>query len=360
MPLRYERAPLSSENPVGIDASAPPAPRRPGAAEPRAVDDTAMAALRPDRFDVARPTDPRRRRRALLGVRRRERRAVAHRTAAAELRFLVLQRGAARAADRAGATGDEDRPREHEPFGTRRSTTRCPGDAPAGASGSPKGRRAAEEITLRCDTLWIDTDRGLLVLTFRGVADAGGRQARTSSARSSSSRIRAGRSFGGTACRSSSRPSSIRRRAGAARARDRSRTRRPRSALRALRRGARRGDEGQGARLLPGAPLGPDPSEPPRERRSDPAGKADRCRRGRCAPRGEDDPAAADARGVSRRLRRPPRSHPTARRWTPRHDPSPEKTQPLTIARPVLPDVSDEETTLSGATAASRRRTSPS
>jgi hypothetical protein len=40
----------------------------------------------------------------------------------------------------------------------------------------PKGR--VEEIILRCDSMWIDTDRGVVVLTWRGVADAPGGEAR--------------------------------------------------------------------------------------------------------------------------------------------------------------------------------------
>ena len=35
---------------------------------------------------------------------------------------------------------------------------------------APKGR--VEEVILRCDTLWINTDRGLLTLTWRGLIDA--------------------------------------------------------------------------------------------------------------------------------------------------------------------------------------------
>ena len=38
----------------------------------------------------------------------------------------------------------------------------------------PKTGRA-EEIVLRCDTLWIDTDRGLAVQSFRGLSDLGGK-----------------------------------------------------------------------------------------------------------------------------------------------------------------------------------------
>ncbi len=38
-------------------------------------------------------------------------------------------------------------------------------------------RARVEEIILRCDSLWIDTDRGVAVLTWRGVADVGGPEA---------------------------------------------------------------------------------------------------------------------------------------------------------------------------------------
>src|SRR6185369_13803533 len=38
----------------------------------------------------------------------------------------------------------------------------------------PPGGKRAEEIVLRCDTLWIDSDRGVVVLSYRGLTDLGG------------------------------------------------------------------------------------------------------------------------------------------------------------------------------------------
>ncbi len=73
-----------------------------------------------------------------------------------------------------------------------RLTTQLPAIRPQVFRIDPKSGRA-EEIILRCDTLWIDTDRGVAVLTFRGLHDVGA-GARTPSASWWSPPIRRARS----------------------------------------------------------------------------------------------------------------------------------------------------------------------
>ncbi|MFS8069241.1 MAG: DUF2169 domain-containing protein, partial [Byssovorax sp.] len=53
-----------------------------------------------------------------------------------------------------------------------RLTTQLPAIRPQVFRIDPRTGRS-EEIILRCDTLWIDTDRGVAVLTFRGLYDVG-------------------------------------------------------------------------------------------------------------------------------------------------------------------------------------------
>ncbi len=118
----------------------------------------------------------------VLGLRHRARPAPSgghgpapHRPRAPPLRLRLLQRGPRRPAARPA-------PPRHAPHarltctpGTRcwrRASPRC---APRSSACRPPDtpRARVEEIALRCDTLWIDTDRAVAVVTWRGLADVG-------------------------------------------------------------------------------------------------------------------------------------------------------------------------------------------
>jgi hypothetical protein len=166
MPIRFERAELSPDNPVGIDPNAAPVPGARALPNLEIEEGSGAAAFAP----VAPAWRPRRR--------------------------LVTDGGFSWAtAARFEGTPPPDfnfgffnaAPRDQQidllrggsvielvnmnPEHPRFSTT-VPRVRPQVFHMNPATRRA-EEIILRCDSLWIDADRDLLVLTFRGVVDAG-------------------------------------------------------------------------------------------------------------------------------------------------------------------------------------------
>jgi hypothetical protein len=178
LPLRYERAALSADNPVGLDRNAPPHPGQLAApnltrvvgvgtpcfgpispqwrARRRVLDDTAMfwaygiarapresappLGPAPPRFDFA-----------------------FFNAAPADQQIELLRVGAPIVL--------ENLHPEHA-----RLETRVPAMRPQVFRLPPPGagRARVEEIILRCDSLWIDTDRRVVVLTWRGLAEAPG------------------------------------------------------------------------------------------------------------------------------------------------------------------------------------------
>lgn len=176
LPLRYERAPLSAENPVGIDDAAMPvlgAPARPNL-EP--IDDGGMIGFGP----VASTWRARRSRVDdgglfwAFGVSS----GVGPQPGPPPPGFDFAFFNAAPVEQqvdllRAGTRIElENMNPEHALL-----TTTLPAMRPQ-AFLVPPGKSRGEEVVLRCDTLWIDCDRELIVLTFRGVADAGDRDPR--------------------------------------------------------------------------------------------------------------------------------------------------------------------------------------
>ena len=196
LPLRYERAPLSPTTP-----SASTSTRRPRSAPPRAPTSTASTARAPRQSPCPRASIPPgrpgstppplaavgfgpiaptwRARRKLLddtglfwayGVAGRDRRAAGPAPPGFDFAFFN--------------TAPRDQQTRLAPRRTPRRARAPQPDAPAPRHAVPAIRpqvfrvdpRAgrAEEIILRCDTLWIDADRELMVLTFRGIADAAG------------------------------------------------------------------------------------------------------------------------------------------------------------------------------------------
>jgi hypothetical protein len=195
MPIRYERAPLSPENPVGIDVDAPPSLGSPARANldrvegPRApVPAPARGSVPPGRpgsatappapamgFGPITPTwKPRRK---LLdeaglfwayGVASQGGTAGTAPTGFNFEFFNAAPRDQQIDMLRAGSMIELDNlSREHP-----RLTTQLPAIRPQVFRIDPRSGRP-EEIILRCDTLWIDADRGVAVLTFRGLHDVG-------------------------------------------------------------------------------------------------------------------------------------------------------------------------------------------
>lgn len=168
MPLRYERAALSQDNPAGVDPSAPPVPGVPVAPNLEPSAPGAAGCFAP----IAAAWRPRRR---LLGE-------------AGRFWALALE---------TGARGPEPAPRGFD-FGYFNAAppdqqtsmlrhradielvnlhpshpvlrTRLPAVRPQAFRVDPRTRRPVE-IVLRCDTLWIDTDRALACLVWRGLTD---------------------------------------------------------------------------------------------------------------------------------------------------------------------------------------------
>ena len=196
MPIRYERAPLSPDNPVGVDIDAPPQRGAPARANldrvdgPRAppIPTPARASAPPGRPGDA-PSPPV----AAVGFGPitptwRPRRKLLDESGLFWAYGVSAANGAAGPAPqgfnfeffnsaprdqqidmlRAGAKIELDHLSPTHPH----LTTRLPAIRPQVFRIDPRNGRS-EEIILRCDTLWIDTDRGVAVLTFRGLYDVG-------------------------------------------------------------------------------------------------------------------------------------------------------------------------------------------
>jgi hypothetical protein len=178
MPLRYERAALSAENPVGIDAHAPIAIAAPALPNLERADEGVGTAC----FGPVAPTW--RARRRLLddaasfwahGIARDPEKGGPP-PGAAPARFDFAFFNAAPLDQqidlvRAGMPVIlENLHPEHE-----RLEARVPPVRPQVFIVPPTGAfdRRVEEVILRCDSLWIDTDRAVVVLTWRGLAEVG-------------------------------------------------------------------------------------------------------------------------------------------------------------------------------------------
>lgn len=165
MPLRYERAARARDNPIGFDLTRVPALGALALPNLESADDD-IGAARTVGFGPIAPTAPARR--ALLapehwawiegGCRGRA-------PAGFDFAFFnAAPRDQQVEAVRDGATLVlENMSRAH-----RKLTTRLPGVRPKAFLVPDEMDRGAE-IALRCDTVWIDTDRALLTLTWRGV-----------------------------------------------------------------------------------------------------------------------------------------------------------------------------------------------
>jgi hypothetical protein len=181
MPLRYERAALSADNPIGIDVDGPPVPAMPalptlerGEREPRGEATPCFGPV---------ATTWRARRRLLDEAATFWAYGIAHdprggapplgpapprfdfaffNAAPADQQLELLRPGTPIALDHLHP--------EHARLETRLPAIRPqvyrvpPPDTP---------RARVEEIVLRCDSLWIDTDRNVAVMTWRGLADVG-------------------------------------------------------------------------------------------------------------------------------------------------------------------------------------------
>jgi hypothetical protein len=178
MPIRYERAALSADNPIGIDAHAPPVPAMP-----------ALPNLEPEQPSEATPcfgpvAPTWRARRRLLdeaatfwayGIARAPRGGAPplgpapprfdfafFNAAPADQQLELLRPGTPIALDHLHP--EHARLETHLPP-IRPQVFRIP------PPGTPRTR--VEEIILRCDSLWIDTDRSVAVVTWRGLTDVG-------------------------------------------------------------------------------------------------------------------------------------------------------------------------------------------
>ncbi|MEP7126135.1 MAG: DUF2169 domain-containing protein [Byssovorax sp.] len=196
MPIRYERAPLSPDNPVGVDADAQPSLGAPARANlerveaPRAsMPAPARGSAPPGRAGAAAPPPPApavgfgpiaptwRPRRKLLdeaglfwayGV-ASENGTAGPAPAGFNFEFFnAAPRDQQIDLLRAGAVIELDNLSRKHPH----LTTQLPAIRPQVFRIDPRTGRT-EEIILRCDTLWIDADRGVAVLTFRGLHDVG-------------------------------------------------------------------------------------------------------------------------------------------------------------------------------------------
>lgn len=170
LPIRYERAAQSADNPVGIDISAPPAEGAPAQPNLEPLSPGASPA-----FGVLSPTWPARRR--LLNEASLAWAAfVSAKTSVGPVPpgfdfefFNVAPREQQLEMLRAGVViALEGMHPSHA-----RIETRLPPIRPQVFRVHPVPGRA-EEIVLRCDTLWIDADRSLITLSFRGLTDVGG------------------------------------------------------------------------------------------------------------------------------------------------------------------------------------------
>jgi hypothetical protein len=178
MPIRYERAALSADNPVGFDANAPAATGMPARPNLEREGDGGIPCFG--------PISPqwRMRRRVLdesamfwaYGVARAPREG-APSIGPAPPRFDFAFFNAAPPDQqidllRAGAPLVLEHLHPSHPRLEAKIPAMRPQVFRIPPPGMGKGR--VEEIILRCDTVWIDTDRGVLVLTWRGLTDAPG------------------------------------------------------------------------------------------------------------------------------------------------------------------------------------------
>jgi hypothetical protein len=170
MPLRYERAARSAENPVGVDLEAPPAEGAPAQPNLEPMSPGAAPA-----FGALSPTWPARRR-------------LLNESSCAWAAFVSAKTSIGPAPPGFDFEFFNVAPREQQIEMLRagavialegmhpslaRIETRLPPIRPQVFRVYPASERA-EEIVLRCDTLWIDADRGLITLSFRGLTDVGG------------------------------------------------------------------------------------------------------------------------------------------------------------------------------------------
>ncbi len=183
MPLRYERAALSADNPIGIDVHAPPVVAMPALPnlEPVRAQDSQGSQVTPCFGPVA-PTW--RARRRLLdeaatfwayGI-ARDPRTTPPPVGPSPQRFDFAFFNAAPADQQI----DLFRPGtpivlEHLHPRLERLETHLPPIRPQVFRVPPPDtpRARVEEIALRCDSLWIDTDRSVVVVTWRGLTDVG-------------------------------------------------------------------------------------------------------------------------------------------------------------------------------------------
>ncbi len=197
MPIRYERAPLGPDNPVGVDVDAPPSLGSPARANLDRVDGprappipspSRSSSAPPGRLGAA-PLSPA----AAVGFGPitptwRPRRKLLDEPGLFWAHGVSAANGAAGPAPqgfnfeffncaprdqqidmlRAGAVIELDNLSPTHPH----LTTQLPAIRPQVFRIDPRTGRS-EEIILRGDTLWIDTDRGVAVLTFRGLHDVG-------------------------------------------------------------------------------------------------------------------------------------------------------------------------------------------
>jgi hypothetical protein len=197
MPLRYERAPLGPDNPVGVDEGAPPTLGAPALANleradgprPAPIVATTRSSAPASRSSFPSVPPP-----AIavgfgpIAPTWRPRRKLLDEAG------LFWAYGVASASSGLGPAPAgfnfeffNTSPRDQQIDMLRASavielenlspahprlTTQLPAIRPQVFRIDPKSGRA-EEIILRCDTLWIDTDRGVAVLTFRGLYDVG-------------------------------------------------------------------------------------------------------------------------------------------------------------------------------------------
>jgi hypothetical protein len=182
MSLRYERAALSADNPIGIDVDASPVPAMPALPNLERGEPDPRGEATPCFGPVA-PTW--RTRRCLLddaatfwayGI-ARDPRGGAPPLGPAPPRFDFAFFNAAPADQqlellRPGTPIALD----HLHPELARLETRLPSMRPQVFRVPPPDtpRARVEEIVLRCDSLWIDTDRSVVVVTWRGLTDVGG------------------------------------------------------------------------------------------------------------------------------------------------------------------------------------------
>lgn len=168
MPLRPERAALSQDNPVGVDPAAPPLPGTFAGANLEAIPPATYATFGP----ISASWRPRRR---LLGEAGRfwalsfETGAASPGPAPRALDFRYFNAAPPdQQTNMLRQRADLELVHLHPSHPTLR--TRLPALRPQVFYLAPGARRPVE-IALRCDTLWIDTDRAIACLVWRGLTD---------------------------------------------------------------------------------------------------------------------------------------------------------------------------------------------